>query len=518
MLISDIPRKNARLYSDRIALIEGDVRLTFFEFNQRVNRLANAILNLGVSKGDRVAVLNHNGYQYIELYFACAKAGTPIVPLNFRSNGQELAYIMNNSDAKLIFFGSAYLNVVEEVKAQTPGIIGLVSIDQKLAGHLFYDDLIKKDSSPEEPDVLIDENDIVVLGYTGGTTGLPKGVMTTHRNLVSSCYNSVIDIRIRTGMVYLNTPPLFHAGDAMAMFAFAFMGATNVVLSSFSPEAVLKTIEKYKVTHGLLVPAMILAILQYPRVKDFDLSSMECVIYGTAPMPVEPLKRAMRLFKCNFLQVYGSTETFVPMSMLIPEDHVFEGTPEQIRRMASAGREVVGMEARIVDDDDKEVPIGEVGEIIVRGHNVMKGYWELPELTTESLRNGWYHTGDLGKMDEGHYIYIVDRKKDMIISGGENIYPKEIEDILFEHPNVAEATVVGIPDENWGESIKAFVIKKTDTFVTETDLLEYCKQRLASYKKPRSIEFVDTLPRSTAGKVLKHEIRAQYWQDRERKV
>jgi long-chain acyl-CoA synthetase len=206
------------------------------------------------------------------------------------------------------------------------------------------------------------------------------------------------------------------------------------------------------------------------------------------------------------------------MTMLLPEDHVLEGSLEQIRRMSSAGREVIGMEAKIVDDDDQEVPIGEVGEVIVRGHNVMKGYWKLPELTGETLRNGWYHTGDLGKMDEGRYIYIVDRKKDMIISGGENIYPKEIEDVLFQHPEVAEAAVVGIPDDNWGEVIKALVVKKVGSSVTEADLFEHCKQNLASFKKPRSIEFVDALPRSAAGKVLKHEIRAQYWHNRDRKV
>lgn len=304
----------------------------------------------------------------------------------------------------------------------------------------------------------------------------------------------------------------------MAMFAFAFMGATNVILRAFSPEEVLKTIEQHQVTHGLLVPVMILAILQYSRVSDFNLKSLECVIYGTAPMPVDRLKRAIQLLQCNFLQVYGATETFVPMSILLPEDHVLEGSPEQIRRMSSAGREVIGMEAKIVDDDDMEVPIGVVGEVIARGNNVMKGYWKLPELTGETLRNGWYHTGDLGKMDEGRYIYIVDRKKDMIISGGENVYPKEIEDVLFQHPEVAEAAVVGIPDDFWGEAIKALVVIKAGSSVTEADLLEHCEQNLPSFKKPRSIEFVDVLPRSTAGKLLKHEIRTQYWQNCDRKV
>ncbi len=517
MLISDIPRKNARLYPDRVALIDGDIRITFSEFNQRVNCLAHVILDLGLSKGDRVAVLNQNEYHYIELYFACAKAGTPIVPLNFRSNSKELAYIINDSGAKLIFFGSNYLHLVEETKAHTPGVTGLISVDQKISGFLFYEDLIK-DSNPAEPGVAVEEDDIVVLGYTGGTTGLPKGVMTTHRNLISSCFHAAIGQGLKPGNIFLNVPPLFHAGDAMGMFSFAFIGGANVILTGFSPEAVLKNIEQHQVTHVLLVPAMIFAILQYPRVSDFNLKSLECIIYGTAPMPLDPLKRAIQLLRCDFLQVYGTTETFVHMSVLLPEDHVLEGTPEQIRRISSAGREVIGVEARIVDDDDREVPIGEVGEIIVRGHNVMKGYWKLPELTGETLRNGWYHTGDLGKMDEGRYIYIVDRKKDMIISGGENIYPKEIEDVLFQHPEVAEAAVVGIPDDYWGEAINALVVKKTGSSVTEADLFEHCKQNLASFKKPRSIEFVDALPRSAAGKVLKHEIRAQYWRNRDRKV
>jgi long-chain acyl-CoA synthetase len=517
MLISDIPRKNARLYPDRVALIDGDVRITFSEFNVRVNRLAHAILNLGLNKGDRVAVLSENIYQYVELYFACAKAGIPLVPLNFRSNSEELSYIIDDSNAKLVFFRSKYLPIVQEIITRCPSVTGLIGMNQEFSDLLFYEDLIKN-SAPAEPDVKIEEDDIVVLGYTGGTTGRPKGVMTTHKNLVSSCFNAVVGIGIKPEMIYLNVPPLFHAGDAMAMFAFAFMGATNVTLSAFNPEAVMKTIEQQRVTHALLVPAMILAILRYPQLSDFNLKSLECIIYGTAPMPMEPLRKAIRILQCKFLQVYGATETFVPISLLLPEDHVLEGTPEQTRRMSSAGREVIGVEAMIVDDDDEEVPIGNMGEVIVRGDNVMKGYWRLPELTSETLCNGWYHTGDIGKMDGDRYIYIVDRKKDMIISGGENIYPQEIEDVLFQHSEVAEAAVIGIPDDNWGEAIKALVVKKTGSTVTEADLLEHCKQNLASFKKPRSIDFVNDLPRSTAGKVLKYEIRAQYWCNRDRKV
>jgi long-chain acyl-CoA synthetase len=517
MLISDIPRKNARLYAGRIALIDGDVKITFSEFNQRVNCLANAILNLGLSKGDRVAVLSENAYQYMELYFACAKAGIPIVPLNYRSAGEELAYVINDSNAKLIFFGGRYLPVVKEIKNQCSSVIGLISINEEISNLLFYENLIKN-SSDGEPDVKVEEGDIVVLGYTAGTTGRPKGVMTTHKNLVSSCFNTAVGMGIKPGMIYLNVPPMFHAGDAMAMFAFFFVGSTNITLSAFSPEAVMKTIEQQCVTHALLVPAMILAILRYPQLSNFNIKSLECIIYGTAPMPMEPLKKAIQILQCKFIQVYGATETFVPVSILSSEDHVLQGTLEQSRRMASAGREVIGVEVKIVDNDDKEVPIGEMGEVIVRGDNVMKGYWNLPELTGETLRNGWYHTGDIGKMDEDRYVYIVDRKKDMIISGGENIYPQEIEDVLFQHPDVAEAAVIGIPDDTWGEAIKALVVKKAGSTVTEAELLEYCKQNLASFKKPRSVEFVNNLPRSTAGKVLKYEIRAQYWRGRDRKV
>ena len=260
----------------------------------------------------------------------------PIVPLNFRSNRKELTYIINDSGAKLIFFGSNYLHLVEEIKTQTPSVTGLISVDQKISGFLFYEDLIKTSNSAE-PEVEVEEDDIAVLGYTGGTTGPPKGVMTTHRNVISSCFNAAIEKRIKPGNVFLNVPPLFHAGDAMSMFSFAFMGATNVIMSAFSPEAVLKSIEQHQITHVLLVPVMILAILQYPRVSDFNLGSLECIIYGTAPMPPDPLKRAIQLFQCDFIQTYGATETFVPMSILLPEDHVLEGTPEQIRRISSAG-------------------------------------------------------------------------------------------------------------------------------------------------------------------------------------
>lgn len=517
MLISDFTKKNARLYGNKLAVIDGDVKITFALFDERVNRLANAILKMGLAKGDRVAVLSENAYQYVELYFACGKAGLPIVPLNFRSASKELVYVINDSSSKLLFFGDRYLDTVKEIKKNCSSLTGLICINNEVNGMAFYSDLIKN-SHPSEPGVKVDAEDVVVLGYTGGTTGRPKGVMTTHKNLISSCFNTALAMGVKHGHVFLNVAPMFHAGDAMGMFTFFFVGGTNITLSAFSPEAVMKTIEQKSVTHALLVPAMILAMLRYPQFGDFNINSLECIIYGTAPMPTDPLRKAIEAFQCKFLQVYGATETFVPMTILPTEDHVLDGLPEQIRRMASAGREALGVEIRIVDNDDNEVPIGKMGEVIAQGDNVMKGYWNLDSLTKETLHNGWYHTGDIGRLDEDRYLYIMDRKKDMIISGGENIYPQEIEDVLFKHPDVAEAAVIGIPDEAWGEVIKALVIKKAGSVITEDELLEYCKQNLASFKKPRSIDFVDSLPRSTAGKVLKYEIRAKYWHGRDRQV
>lgn len=520
MLLGDIPRRNAKLYPNKIAVIDGEIKFTFKQFNERVNQVANTVVeHFKLDRGDKFAVLGRNSYRYMELYFAAAKSGRPVVPLNFRTKEQELSYILEDSEARVLFFEKDFYPLIERVDPKT--VEHLVCLDSDVTGAENYEALVSK-GSQEEPNEDVDEEDIAILAYTGGTTGLPKGVLVTHRNVITSCYNLCAEneLKMAPGKVFLNAPPVFHAGDAMGMFAFSFIGATNVMMNYTSVDSPLVNIEKYRVTHALLVPTMIIRLLQLPNIKNYDTSSLEVIIYGTAPMPLEPLKKALEVFKCSFCQVYGSTETFVPISILKPSDHVTNGSEKETKRLLSAGREVIGVEVKIVDDKGKEVGVGEVGEVIVKGKNVMKGYWKKPEQTREALKDGWYHTGDLGVRDEEGYIYIVDRKKDMIISGGENIYPIEIENVLLKHPSVLEAAVIGVPDDEWGEAVKALVVLKEEYKgkITEKELIEFCSEYLAGFKKPKSIEFVDELPKSSVGKIQKHLLREKYWKGRERRV
>ena len=515
MLLGDIPERNAKLYPDRLALRDGETAFSFAQMDQRVNRLANAIRALGYDDGDRIAVLHENCFQYIELYFAAAKAGLPLVPLNYRLSQPELAYILQDSGARALFFGAKFRPLVEGLRRGAPQLTSSVCMDRNLDHALNYEDLLAGAPS-RKPEVRVDESDIAVLCYTGGTTGMAKGVMITHRNIISSCYNNALERQLRPGSVFLNVPPLFHAADTNNMFTFSFIGGTNVLARSFDPDLILRQIQRYRITHLLLVPAMILRMLDHLNLGQYDLGSLQLICYGTAPMPVEPLRKAIAAFKCGFSQTYGATETFVPITILQPEDHLPNGNPEQVRRLASAGRAMIGVEVKVVDATGAEPAPNQVGEIAVKGNNVMKGYWNKPALTAEVLRDGWYFTGDMGRMDELGYLFVVDRKKDMIISGGENIYPAEIENVLFQHPAVADAAVIGVPDEKWGEAVKALVVLKHGAAASEPELIGFCKSRLASFKKPRSVSFVSELPRSAAGKLLKRELRERYWQGRER--
>ncbi|MGH9388956.1 MAG: class I adenylate-forming enzyme family protein, partial [Vicinamibacteria bacterium] len=363
-----------------------------------------------------------------------------------------------------------------------------------------------------------DEDEIAHLYYTSGTTGNPKGVMLTHRNVVSNAKHQLAEKPWHEGDVWLHAAPLFHLADAWATFVIPWRLGLQVCVPVFEPKSVLEAIAKERVTQTILVPTMINALVNEPTVSSYDLSSVRFMMYGASPMPVELLRKAIPALGCEFYQGYGLTETSPLLTALHPEDHVLEGPSERVRRLASCGREITGVRVRVVREDGKEVAPGEVGEIVASGPNIMKGYWRNPDATREAIVEGWFHTGDLATRDEDNYIFIVDRKKDMIISGGENIYSTEVENVLYAHPGVLDAAVIGIPDEKWGERVLAVIVLREGAQATAEELIGFCQSKIAGYKIPRQVEFRRELPKTGSGKIAKREIRDPFWKDRDRKV
>ncbi len=386
-------------------------------------------------------------------------------------------------------------------------------------GMVSYEELIKR-ASTQRPDVELNEDDILGLFYTSGTTGVPKGVMLSHKNLVMNAYHAQIGLEFSHESVYLHAAPMFHLADGAANWTTTWNGATHAFVPKFDPEEVLKAIQRFRVTNSVLVPTMINMLISHPALKQYDVSSLQQVLYGASPIAPDLLKRAMQaLNRCRFFQGYGMTEAAPLLTVLGAEDHEAAlQHPHRRHLLASAGKPLLGVRVRVVDENDRDVPVGGVGEIIAAGPNIMKGYWQKPEQSEKSLRGGWYHSKDMGRFDEEGYLYIVDRKDDMIVTGGENVYSTEVEAVLYEHPAVQEATVVGVPDEKWGEAIKAIVVLRPGTKATETDILEHCKKNLSTYKVPRSVDFLPELPKSGTGKILKTVIRDKYWADQERRV
>ena len=375
--------------------------------------------------------------------------------------------------------------------------------------------------SDQFTDAEVQPDDLAWLFYTSGTTGMPKGAMLTHRNLLDMTMNFYADICPGFGPddVILHAAPLSHGSGLYALPNIA-KGAANIILESksFDPELVYKTIQNYRVTNMFAAPTMIKLMVDSPAVGKYDHSSMKALNYGGAPMLVEDLKEAIVKLGPCLVQLFGQAESPMTITYLSHRDHVLEGTSEQTKRLASAGFQRTDVEVKILDSKDKELPPGEMGEIVTRSDLVMKGYWRNPKATADTIKNGWLHTGDMGYMDESGYLFIMDRSKDMIITGGENVYPREIEEVLVQHPAVREVAVIGIPDPKWGEAIKAVVSVVQGKSVTEEELFSFCKENIASYKKPKSVDFMDELPKNNYGKILKRELRAKYWEDKDRKV
>ncbi|MFH1623756.1 MAG: long-chain-fatty-acid--CoA ligase, partial [Pseudomonadota bacterium] len=468
---------------------------------------ANGLRAKGIGKGDRVGLLEHPCPQYLELYIAIPKIGAVLTPLNCRLAGRELEYIINDAEIKMVIMGEEFIDVIDSIKGDLKTLRSFFAIGKAPSGTGTYEDLITG-FSPEVPEIDIDEDDIAIQMYTSGTTGKPKGAMLTHKNLISMYISRIIDFKLDENDVFLSAVPYYHTAAEYAL-VILYAGGTLVIHSRFLPGAFLETLETEKVTFTLGVPSMVNFLLQHieKHPRHYDFSNLKMFLYGASPMPVTVLRKAMERFKPVFLHSYGLTEASPGVTFLRPEEHILEGPEEKVRRLASCGKEIFNVEARVVNEQGVNVKPGEIGEIIVKGDNVMKGYWKLPEETAETIKNGWLHTGDMATVDEEGYIFIMDRKKDMIISGGENIYPREVEEVLYSHPSILEAAVIGVPDEDWGESVKAFVVLKEGEKASEQEIINFCKENLASYKKPKSVEFLDVLPRTAAGKVLKRELR-----------
>lgn len=512
--LKEMINTNAQRYADKTALVGEERSHTFEEVRRRINSLVNALADLGVQKGDRVGILAYNCPQYFEV-FGLAKAGRVCVPLNHRSVGRELAYLINNSGISTLIVESAFVEVVDSIRHELDGVGNLICLDAEVEGMTSYEELIASYPSDEPVDeVAVD--DPAALYYTSGTTGHPKGATHTHKSLMA-------EIRIHDGSfgpddIVLCVMPFFHVGGSAAHLfpAFAY-GATIVIHKGFDETKVLEAIAKQKVTYVGLVPAMIIRLLEHPNLDEYDLSSLRTIMYVGAPMPLEALRKGIERFGQVFSQLFGQTET-LNVAVLRKEDHKVEGSGKEVKRLESAGKPLGQGEMRIVDEHGSDIAPGGVGEILARSDRMMTGYWRMPKETAETIEGGWLHTGDVGRMDEDGYIYLVDRQKDMIISGGENIYSREVEEVLYMHRAVLEAAVVGVPDKKWGESVKAVVVLKDGAKASEEELIDFCKEHLASFKKPRSVEFRDVLPKTGSGKIRKAEIREQYWRGQERRI
>jgi fatty-acyl-CoA synthase len=495
--------KNAAAFGDRVAIVDDEygVAWTFGQLHERVRRLSNALIDLGLQPGDRVAMLLRNCYVSAELVYGVSAAGMIVVNVNERLTAPEVAYILRDSGAAAVVLGASAVDLVQEIRSEFPELRHVISVDD--AGEDGYEGLLAAASKRALPPPAEHPGDsTAMLIYTSGTTGLPKGVELTQRNLVDSATNYLIESLPINGC-YVACVPYFHVGCIVHIAA--LLRGMTVVVTWFEAGRVMDAIERHRATHIALVPTAIALILDSPDLEDRDLSSLQRIMYAGSPMPEPVLRRGVAAFGPIFEQFYGLTETTGLVTLLRPDDHELDNPA----RLGSCGREVARVSVAIVRPDGTPAECGEPGEIVVLGSNVTRGYWNRPELVDEMFVDGWFRTGDVGVRDEHGYITIVDRLKDMIITGGTNVYPREVEDALYQHDAVREVAVIGVPDEVWGEVVMAVVVSREPAPHVE-ELSAWTESRLAKYKRPRRFEFATTLPRNAMGKVDKKLLRQQY--------
>jgi long-chain acyl-CoA synthetase len=512
--VADVTRHHAGTRPEQVALrFEGEA-ITYRDLDRRANQVAQGLIAAGIAPQARVAVLAKNGPAFFELWFGAAKVNAVLVPVNFRLAAPEAAFVINDAKAELLFVGADFYPLVEKMAGELTSVRRIIALD---GDHPDWPDyrLWREQQKASDPALPIRGRDCAIQMYTSGTTGHPKGAQLSHDNFLELLPGALRQWGAwHDGDVNLVCLPLFHIGGSGWGLLGLYRGIENVLTRDFDPAAILRTIERQRITKALFVPAMMLFLLQAPQCRDTDFSSLDLVVYGASPAPLDLLRNAVKTFGCGLAQLYGLTETTGGITYLPPEDH----GEHSVERMKSCGKAMAGVELKVVDAAGKALPPGEIGEVICRTPQVMLGYWNLAEATRRAIRDGWFHTGDAGYLDRDGYLYIYDRVKDMIVSGGENIYPAEIESALFGHPAIADVAVIGVPDEQWGEAVKAIVVKKPGAAVAAAEVVDYARQRIAGYKVPRSVDFVDALPRNPSGKILKRELRKPYWRGRERQV
>jgi acyl-CoA synthetase (AMP-forming)/AMP-acid ligase II len=525
MILTDTLKKALKLFPDKHAIVCGEKRWTYREFSNRINRLSHSLKVFGIKKDDKVAILHPNCHYFLEAYYAIPQVGGISVPINTRLSPKEIAFILQDSDTKILIADSVFKSQVDAIRSEIRGIEKILwtgegkenvgSID------LSYEKVLQGMDVSPLPEPPIDGEDIAQIYYTSGTTGRPKGVMLSHKNGMTHALGTIAEIHLTDQDVWIHVAPLFHLADAWATWAVTWVGGTHVLVREFDAKVVLETIQKEKVTLTNLIPTMLNLMVNHPDVGKFGYTSLRILLSGGAPIAPEVVRKIVETFKCDYIQTYGMTETSPYLTLSILKEHLTKLSHEdQLRFKSKTGREFIGVELKVVNDRGEEVKKDEkeVGEIIVKGDIVTKGYWKLPDETNKSIKNGWLYTGDMAVIDEEGYVTIVDRKKDMILTGGENVYSTEVENILYMHPAILECAVVGVPDQKWGEAVKGIVVLKPGQKVIDQEIIQFCKERMAHYKAPKSIDFMEALPRTGSGKIHKKGLRDKYWEGYEKKV
>ncbi len=525
MRLTEILPRAVLSYPGKLAVACGETHLTYAEIGTRVAALTAALQSFGVKSGDRVGLLHKNCHQVLEIYFAAVHAGAVLVPLNYRLTAKDVAFILDDTEIRLIFADAEFADLAGAAakQAQTKchmiwtreqsGGIGLSGDD--------YEEVLKNCGSRELPIPTSSENDPANLYYTSGTTGRQKGVILTQKNIYSHALGTIADLKLQDTDVWAHIAPMFHLADAWAIWAMTWVGARHVMIGKFVAPEVLRTFVEQGITVTNLIPTMLNDLVHCPDAEAYEYPSLRLLMSGGAPISPSLVQRLVETFRCEYIQTYGLTETSPYLTFSLLKEHLKAlSVDEQMRYRSMTGRAALGVELRVVDESNKEVqPDGRsVGEIIARGDRVTPGYWELPEATADAFRDGWFRTGDLATIDSEGYLNIVDRRKDAIVTGGEVVYSTEVENVLYEHPAVLEAAVISVPDERWGEAIKAVVVLKPEQSTSADQLIAHCQERLARFKCPRSVDFIAALPRTGSGKIAKREIRDPYWAGQAKRV